>query len=69
MLMIITGIETREQLIYEYNMKEGLENLTVNDLNDKKVKLINDLLRGDKRLNVDTIGTQTQVIPRRTRQQ
>jgi hypothetical protein len=38
-------------------MKEGLENLTVNDLNDKKVKIINDLLRGDKRLNVDTIGT------------
>ena len=37
-------------------MKEGLENITVNDLNDKKVKDINDMLRGDKRLTIDTIN-------------
>ena len=55
--MVITGIQSREELIYDFNMKEGLENLTVNDLNDKKVKLVNDLLRGDKRLNIDTIGS------------
>ena len=42
-------------------MKEGLENLTVNNLNDKKVKLINDMLRGDKRMNIDTISQYNQV--------
>lgn len=56
MLMIITNIETREQLIYDYNLKEGLESITVNDLNNNKVKKINDMLRGDKRLTLDTIS-------------
>jgi len=36
--MIITNIEQKEVLLYDYDIKEGLENLTVNDLNDKKVK-------------------------------
>jgi len=38
-------------------MKEGLENITVNDLNDKKVKIINEMLRGDKRLSLETINS------------
>ena len=37
-------------------MKEGLENITVYDLNDKKVKDINDMLRGNKRLTIDIIN-------------
>jgi hypothetical protein len=59
--MVITGIEDKEQLIYEYNMKEGLEALTVNDLNDRKIKLINDMLRGDKRLSIENINNYSQV--------
>ena len=54
--MIITGIQSREELIYEYNMKEGLESLTVNDLDKKKVKKVNDMLRGDRRLTVENIS-------------
>lgn len=55
--MIITEVQTKDQLVYEYNMKEGLENITVNDLNDKKVKIINEMLRGDKRLSLETINS------------
>ena len=36
--MIITDLKSREQLLYEYDLKEGLECITVNELNDKKVK-------------------------------
>ena len=55
--MIITEVQTKDQLVYEYNMKEGLENITVNNLNDKKVKIINEMLRGDKRLSLETINS------------
>ena len=55
--MIITEVQTKDQLVYEYNMKEGLENITVNDLNDKKLKIINEMLRGDKRLSLETINS------------
>ena len=57
MLMIITDLPAKESLIYEYNMKEGLESLTVNDLNDRKVKIINDMLRGNRKLTIDNISS------------
>jgi hypothetical protein len=43
-------------------MKVGLENITVNDLNDRKVKIINEMLRGDKRLSLETINSYNQAM-------
>ena len=34
---------------------DTLQNLTVNNINDKKARLVNEMLRGDKRLKTEII--------------
>jgi hypothetical protein len=33
-LMVLTGVNSRDRLAHEYDFKAGLENITVNDLDD-----------------------------------
>ncbi|KRW99135.1 hypothetical protein PPERSA_02967 [Pseudocohnilembus persalinus] len=62
MLMIIVELDTREQLLYEYNLQEGLQNMSVNELDDQKVKFINDMLRVDKYLTKDSLEQSGSVL-------
>ncbi|KAL4452809.1 hypothetical protein ABPG74_002374 [Tetrahymena malaccensis] len=60
--MIIADVSSREQLAYEYDLKSGLEGLTVNNLNEQKIKIINEMIRGDKRLTLDSVSKQNEAL-------
>jgi hypothetical protein len=62
LLTIITEVGSRERLANDFDFKASLEGMTVNHLDDIKVRKINEILRGDKRLNVYTIAETNPIM-------
>ena len=52
----------REQFIQEITLKERIQHLKLAKLNDKKVKIINQIIREDKRLTLESQNCQNECL-------
>jgi hypothetical protein len=60
--MLIFDVSNRDQLATDFDVQAKLQNVTVNDLTEKKVRKINETLRGDRRLNAYGLASVNPLI-------
>ncbi|CAD8186619.1 unnamed protein product [Paramecium pentaurelia] len=62
LIMLIFDVDNRDQLATDFDIQNKLQNATVNDLTEKKVRKINETLRGDRRLNAYGLASVNPLI-------
>lgn len=55
LLMILENYSKREEFFLKYDFEKGISSLTMEKINRKKLKKLNDMIRQEKKLNYETL--------------